>query len=348
MSNSESVPPSPTSSSAGGGDPLTYSAPVNQRSMARISASTQAATMMVNSIPAGLAAPQQIPQTSQVIAATVISATGASGVLQLGQQSSNSEFLSAFECPVCLDYMLPPYLQCPSGHLVCGNCRPKVTACPTCRGPIPSIRNLGMEKIAASLQFPCKFAHSGCTQFFYHHEKVEHEEICEFRPYQCPCPGASCKWQGSLADVMSHLMKLHKSITTLQGEDIVFLATDINLPGAVDWVMMQSCYNAFFMLVLEKQDKQEQSGQSYQMFYAVVQLIGTKKEAENFVYKLELSNNRRRLCWEASPRSIHEGVAAAISQSDCLAFDTNHANFFAENGNLGINVTIQRAEGINR
>ena len=26
-------------------------------------------------------------------------------------------------------------------------------------------------------------------------------------------------------------MQVHKSITTLQGEDIVFLATDINLPG---------------------------------------------------------------------------------------------------------------------
>ena len=31
--------------------------------------------------------------------------------------------------------------------------------------------------------------------------------------------------------VMAHLMQVHKSITTLQGEDIVFLATDINLPG---------------------------------------------------------------------------------------------------------------------
>ena len=30
---------------------------------------------------------------------------------------------------------------------------------------------------------------------------------------------------------MGHLMQIHKSITTLQGEDIVFLATDINLPG---------------------------------------------------------------------------------------------------------------------
>lgn len=37
------------------------------------------------------------------------------------------------------------------------------------------------------------------------------------RPYTCPCPGASCKWQGSLEQVMPHLMQSHKSITTLQG-----------------------------------------------------------------------------------------------------------------------------------
>lgn len=67
----------------------------------------------------------------------------------------------------------------------------------------------------------------------------------------------------------------------LLGEDIVFLATDINLPGAVDWVMMQSCFGHNFMLVLEKQEKLE--GQ--QMFYAIVQLIGTRKQAENFAYR---------------------------------------------------------------
>ena len=38
--------------------------------------------------------------------------------------------------------------------------------------------------------------------------KIEHEETCEFRPYSCPCPGASCKWQGSLEQVMSHLMQV--------------------------------------------------------------------------------------------------------------------------------------------
>ena len=63
----------------------------------------------------------------------------------------------------------------------------------------------------------------------------------------------------------------------------MFLATDINLPGAVDWVMMQSCFGYNFMLVLEKQEKYEPG--NGQVFYAVVQLIGAKKEAENFMYR---------------------------------------------------------------
>merc|ERR1712179_333935 len=139
--------------------------------------------------------------------------------------------------------------------------------------------------------------------------------------------------------VMAHLMQVHKSITTLQGEDIVFLATDINLPGAVDWVMMQSCFGHHFMLVLEKQEKLE----GHQQFFAVVQLIGSRKQAENFAYRLELNGHRRRLTWGATPRSIHEGVSSAIMNSDCLVFDTSIAQLFADNGNLGINVTISCA-----
>ncbi|KAL9699311.1 hypothetical protein quinque_002752 [Culex quinquefasciatus] len=235
-----------------------------------------------------------------------------------GDNGISADLASLFECPVCFDYVLPPILQCQSGHLVCTSCRSKLTCCPTCRGSLGNIRNLAMEKVASNVKFPCKHSNHGCTVSLVYTEKAEHEEACEFRPYLCPCPGASCKWQGSLDYVMPHLMMSHKSITTLQGEDIVFLATDINLPGAVDWVMMQSCFGHHFMLVLEKQEK----------------------EAENFAYRLELNGNRRRLTWEAMPRSIHEGVASAILNSDCLVFDTSIAQLFADNGNLGINVTI--------
>lgn len=58
---------------------------------------------------------------------------------------------------------------------------------------------------------------------------------------------------------------------------------------------------------------------------------------------MELNGQRRRLTWEATPRSIHDGVHTAIANSDCLVFDANIAQLFAENGNLGINVTISMA-----
>lgn len=58
------------------------------------------------------------------------------------------------------------------------------------------------------------------------------------------------------------------------------------------------------------------------------------------IFRLELNGHRRRLSWEATPRSIHDGVQSAIAASDCLVFDTNIAVLFADHGNLGINVTI--------
>lgn len=75
-----------------------------------------------------------------------------------------------------------------------------------------------MEKVAGNVMFPCKYSTSGCTVSLVHTEKADHEDACEFRPYSCPCPGASCKWQGSLEQVMPHLVMSHKSITTLQGK----------------------------------------------------------------------------------------------------------------------------------
>ena len=64
----------------------------------------------------------------------------------------------------------------------------------------------------------------------------------------------------------------------------MFLATDIHLPGAVDWVMMQCCFDHYFMLVLEKQERHE----GHQQFFAVVQLIGTEKEANAFRFVVSL------------------------------------------------------------
>ena len=44
-----------------------------------------------------------------------------------------------------------------------------------------NIRNLAMEKVATSVQFPCKYCSSGCQVTLPHTDKPDHEETCEYR-----------------------------------------------------------------------------------------------------------------------------------------------------------------------
>lgn len=246
--------------------------------------------------------------------------------------SSNTRLASVFECPVCYDFVMPPILQCTNGHLVCKSCFHKVKFCPTCRDPNRNTtRNLAMEKMAKEINFYCKYSYDGCTASLPYEQANEHPGKCEYRPYSCPCPGRSCKWEGSLESIMNHITISHNGIT-LDGKDVVFVATNFEDPRAVGWVMTQSCFGFNFMLALEKHRKAEDI-----FFFAYVQLIGSRNDAEKCTYRLELNGHGRRLIWEAVPKSIRE----YMSDSDCLIFAMSAAQTFANVGQFSINVTIQ-------
>jgi hypothetical protein len=70
---------------------------------------------------------------------------------------------SALECPICLETMLPPILQCPAGHSICRVCRTKVSKCPTCRAHLGGIRNLSLEKLVTDqhLTLACTYESRG-------------------------------------------------------------------------------------------------------------------------------------------------------------------------------------------
>ncbi|KAK9401213.1 E3 ubiquitin-protein ligase SIAH2-like [Crotalus adamanteus] len=104
-------------------------------------------------------------------AAAVISSPGAGENSGGPVSPQHHELTSLFECPVCFDYVLPPILQCQAGHLVCNQCRQKLSCCPTCRGSLtPSIRNLAMEKVASAVLFPCKVRLEGEDGWHCHRE----------------------------------------------------------------------------------------------------------------------------------------------------------------------------------
>lgn len=49
------------------------------------------------------------------------------GTSQTGTTLCNSQWASLFQCPMCFNHVLPPIPRCQGGHLVCSNCRPKIS-----------------------------------------------------------------------------------------------------------------------------------------------------------------------------------------------------------------------------
>ena len=145
---------------------------------------------------------------------------GAGSKRRLSAGAADEALRGALECPVCYETMLPPILQCSSGHPVCTVCRAKLKKCPTCRRKLGNIRNLLLEKLAADqrIQLVCSFAARGCSEQLCYGDLSTHQEVCRFRPLTCPHaapsgarlgPAAECTWMGSEGEIAAHLIAKH-------------------------------------------------------------------------------------------------------------------------------------------
>ncbi|ONK55779.1 uncharacterized protein A4U43_C10F900 [Asparagus officinalis] len=125
--------------------------------------------------------------------------------------SSSSGVHELLECPVCTNSMYPPIHQCPNGHTLCSSCKLRVhNHCPTCRHELGDIRCLALEKVAESLELPCRYQNLGCPGIFPYYGKLKHEQLCQLRPYNCPYAGSECLVTGDIPTLVTHLKNDHK------------------------------------------------------------------------------------------------------------------------------------------
>lgn len=102
-------------------------------------------------------------------------------------------------------------MQCHNGHTLCSTCKTRVhNRCPTCRQELGDIRCLALEKVAESLELPCKYLSLGCPEIFPYYSKLKHESQCNFRPYSCPYAGSECSTVGDIPYLVTHLRDDHK------------------------------------------------------------------------------------------------------------------------------------------
>ncbi|KVH91065.1 Seven-in-absentia protein, sina [Cynara cardunculus var. scolymus] len=244
--------------------------------------------------------------------------------------STTTSVHDLLECPVCTNSMYPPIHQCHNGHTLCSTCKTRVhNRCPTCRQELGDIRCLALEKVAESLEFPCKYCPLGCPEIFPYYSKLKHELICNFRPYSCPYAGSECSVVGDIPYLVTHLRDDHK-VDMHSGCTFNHRYVKSN-PREVF-----NCFGQYFCLHFE----------AFQLsmapvYMAFVRFMGDEEDARNYSYSLEVGGNGRKLIWEGTPRSIRDGHRKVRDSHDGLIIQRNMALFFSggERKELKLRVT---------
>ncbi|KAJ3689504.1 hypothetical protein LUZ61_018668 [Rhynchospora tenuis] len=280
---------------------------------------------------------EDIPESELVETTSLVVNSGEIRKLSLGRTwsipvnksgvgSSNSVH-ELLECPVCANSMYPPIHQCPNGHTLCSSCKARVhNHCPTCRHELGNIRCLALEKVAESLELPCRYQSVGCPEIFPYYGKLKHEQQCRFRPYSCPYAGAECLVTGDIGTILAHLKDDHK-VDMHDGCTFNHRYVKSN-PHEVEnatWMLtVFNCFGQHFCLHFEA----FLLGVA-PVYMAFLRFMGEDEEAKGYGYSLEVGGNGRKLIWQGVPRSIRDGHRKVRDSHDGLIIHRKMALFFS-------------------
>ena len=229
----------------------------------------------------------------------------------------SKDVLDQLECPVCMEYMLPPITLCRSGHNICSSCKQNVQKCPTCREPLSDTRNRALENLAVRVECPCPNKPHGCTLTFPIALIREHEGVCQFGPFDCPLNyRVNCNWTGRLTEIKGHVLHKHKGLLRRK-----YVRRKLGL--AKPTVGKFSKDKAHIDILLSNDniffEAYEVVGDA---FYYIIQYIGPEKEASQFNYKFVLESGAEEIvvCNVASSYSTDvKEVYNTVNVSGCSA-----------------------------
>ncbi|KAL6500017.1 E3 ubiquitin-protein ligase sinat2 [Orobanche gracilis] len=240
--------------------------------------------------------------------------------------ASNTAVHELLECPVCMKVMYPPIHQCLNGHTLCSKCQSKARRCPICRHELGNIRCLALERVAESLELPCKYQIMGCQDILPYPNRLRHGHNCRFRPYGCPYAGAECPATGDVPFLVEHLQNDHKvdihDGCTFNHRYVKSNPQDVE--NATWMLTVFNCYGYQFCLHFEAFNL----GMA-PVYMAFVRFMGDDHDARKFCYSLEVGSNGRKLTWHGIPRSIRDSHTKVRDSMDGLIIQRNMALFFS-------------------
>ncbi|XP_023244688.1 E3 ubiquitin-protein ligase siah2-like [Centruroides sculpturatus] len=168
----------------------------------------------------------------------------------MASSDQNAALTVLVSCPVCFTVAKPPVSQCTNGHIVCLQCRPRVSNCPTCQKTLGHIRSLITEQLSSSLRLPCRNEAFKCTEMLYEVDREDHETICFFNPLTCPFSYLDCRWEGARPNLLSHIRQTHPQVPHLDQNAVNFFGIHAENDFPKSWAVILKCYSQYFLIMV--------------------------------------------------------------------------------------------------
>jgi E3 ubiquitin-protein ligase SIAH1 len=236
--------------------------------------------------------------------------------------------LKDLECPVCMEYMMPPIKMCTNGHNICSKCRERVQCCPACRAKFSEIRNVALENIARRHKYPCSNWQSGCLDLLPVEHIARHHVACVYGKIKCPFNLVeTCPWNGFKNDLKEHAKAAHKNHFF---EGSAFQSPHLKL---CFWMLF--CFGDLFTYYFKKRDGK---------YWAAVQLIGTSSEASKYKseFTLRAANGIEQVSKIFFVRSFTEDFETIFNSRKCFNLDKETVEIFVLGKKLNLGVKLSK------
>ena len=234
--------------------------------------------------------------------------------------------LRDLECPLCMEYMVPPIRLCMNGHNICSKCRGRVQRCPTCRTEFTETRCLALEDIARRQKYPCANRQSGCLELFSIEHIAEHHAVCVYGKIKCPYHFIKiCSWNGLKSEFKQHVRAEHLKSFILE--------PTFPSPFLDRCIAVVSCFGELFTYYKQKKDGR---------YNCAVQLIGTSSEASKYKceFTLRAANGIEQIRNTFLVQGYSEEFDKIFNSRKCLNLDEETINLFVVDGKLNLTVTL--------
>ena len=195
--------------------------------------------------------------------------------------------LKDLECPVCLNYMIPPIMQCVNGHNICNTCKPELTKCPTCEGHLIHVRNELAEHLAENFVHPCRYENLGCARNLVLGTEEEHEQKCRYGPHKCPfaiVDGIKCEWEGLATLLENHIAVEHAeesklAIISSKGKETLYIKDYIKQIENGSWYSLVFALDKMFLSYSKNIDN---------FFFQCFMFVGGREDMKEFKCKVKI------------------------------------------------------------